>query len=54
MIRLAGSSRESLPCSTICMAANPVTALVIDAIHITVSGVIAVPDPRTRLPKAPW
>ena len=50
---LIGLSRLSLPCSTICMAAIDVTALVIEAIQNIVSGVIAAPVTRLRLPKAP-
>ena len=50
---LIGLSRLSLPCSTSCMAAVEVTALVIEAIQNIVSGVIAVPVVRLRLPKAP-
>ena len=38
---------DNLPCSTICMAARPVIALVIDAIQTTVFGVIAMPEPST-------
>ena len=48
----AGASRESLPCSTNCIAATPVSGLVIDAIHITVSVVMAAPLPSSRSPKA--
>ena len=36
-----GSSSFSLPCSTICIAATEVMALVIDAMRKTVSGVMA-------------
>ena len=50
---LAGASSESLPRSTSCMAAAPVTALVIEAIHTTVSGVISAASPSIRLPKPP-
>src|SRR5262245_60758847 len=49
----AGASSASLPRSTSCMAAAPVTALVIEAIHITVSAVMSAGWPSTRLPKAP-
>ena len=48
-----GSSSESLPCSTSCMAPAPVTALVIEAIQNTLSGVIASDFERSRLPNAP-
>ena len=48
-----GWSSGSLPCSTSCIAATEVTALVIEAIRNTVSGVIAGPFARSRIPKAP-
>lgn len=47
--RSIGSSKWSLPCSTSCMAATEVTALVIDAIQNIVSVVIG-----TRLSTALW
>jgi hypothetical protein len=50
---MAGRSRESLPCSTSCIAAAPVMALVMDAIQTTVSTVMAASLPSSRLPKAP-
>ena len=49
-----GASSESLPCSTSCMAAAPVMALVIEAIQNTLSGVMASSLDRSRLPNAPW
>ncbi len=49
----AGRSRESLPRSTSCMAAAAVIALVIEAIHTTVSRVIGAGLPISRWPKAP-
>jgi hypothetical protein len=49
----AGASRSSLPCSTSCMAPAAVMALVIDAIHMTVSTLIGAGWPSTRLPNAP-
>ena len=51
MTDLAGASSSSLPRSTSCMAAAPVIALVIEAIHATVSGVMSAGSPSTRLPK---
>ena len=48
-----GSSSVSLPCSTSCMAATEVIALVIEAMRKTVSSVIAGPLSRTRVPNAP-
>ena len=53
MTALAGPSSSSFPCSTSCMAAAPVTALVMDAIQPTVSGVMAVPLPTARSPNPP-
>src|SRR5262249_5325556 len=50
---LAGPSSSSLPLSTSCIAAVPVMAFVIDAIHTTVSSVIEASLPSSRLPKAP-
>jgi hypothetical protein len=49
-----GASSESLPCSTNCIAPVAVTALVIEAIQNTLSGVIASALPRARLPNAFW
>jgi hypothetical protein len=49
----AGASSDSLPRSTSCIAAVPVIALVIEAIHTTVSGVIEAGLPISRTPKAP-
>ncbi len=48
-----GASSESLPSSTCCIAATVVTALVMEAIQTTVSGVIAASWSRPRRPKAP-
>ena len=45
-----GSSSVSLPCSTICIAAVQVTALVIEAIQKTESVVISTPLSRPRFP----
>ena len=50
---LAGRSRPSLPRSTSCMTAVAVIALVIEAIHTTVSGAIGASLPSSRLPNAP-
>ena len=50
---LAGASRLSLPFSTSCIAAVPVIALVIDAIHTMVSTVMGAFLPISRVPKAP-
>src|SRR5207253_6612191 len=50
---LAGASRASLPRSTSCMAAVAVMALVIEAIHTTVSSVMGASLPSSRRPKAP-
>jgi hypothetical protein len=50
---LIGSSSWSLPCSTSCIAAVAVRALVIDAIQNTESAVISVHLARSRLPNAP-
>ena len=52
-VALAGCSRLSLPCSTSCIAAAAVIALVMDAIHTTESRVIGVFVLRSRLPNAP-
>ena len=49
-----GSSSESLPCSTSCMPAALVIALVMEAIQNTLSAVMASSLPRSRLPNAPW
>ena len=51
--RTPAASRSSRPCSTSCIAAAPVIALVIDAIQPTVSGVISSPPPATRSPNPP-
>jgi hypothetical protein len=49
-----GASSASLPCSTSCIAATEVIALVMDAMRKTVSGVIAAaPGSGARGPKAP-
>jgi hypothetical protein len=48
-----GPPRESLPRSTSCIAAAPVIAFVIEAIHTTVSRVIGAGLPISRWPKAP-
>ena len=48
-----GPSTFSLPCSTSCMAAVEVMALVIEAMRKTVSSVIAVLSPSARTPNAP-
>ena len=53
IISEAGASRSSLPCSTNCIAAAPVIALVIEKIAPTVSVVIATPVPIVRSPAAP-
>jgi hypothetical protein len=52
-IAAIGSSSASRPCSTSCIAAAEVTALVIEAIQNTVSGVIAAPSGSARRPNAP-
>ena len=49
-----GSSSESLPCSTSCMPAAVVIALVMEAIQNTLSTVMASSLVRSRLPNAPW
>ena len=49
----AGWSRLSLPFSTSCMAAVPVIAFVIEAIHTMVSWVMGASLPISRLPNAP-
>ncbi len=46
-------SRLSLPCSTSCMQAAAVTALVIEAIQNTLSGVTSAPPSMLCVPKAP-
>jgi hypothetical protein len=48
-----GSSTLSLPCSTSCIAATEVIALVIEAMRKTVSSVIGVLWSSARRPKAP-
>ena len=50
--RPTGLSRSTLPCSTSCIAAVPVIALVMDAIQTTVSGVIRVDWRVVTLPEA--
>ncbi len=45
--------RGILPCSTSFIAQAAVIALVIEAIHTTVSVVIGVPAATSRMPKAP-
>ena len=47
-----GSSSFSFPCSTSCIAATEVIALVIEAIWKMESGWIAIPEARSRLPNA--
>jgi len=48
-----GSSSASLPCSTSCIAAVAVIALVIEAIQNTLSRLIGSGLPRSRFPNAP-
>ena len=48
-----GLVRSSLPCSTSCMAAVPVIALVMEAMLKTVSAVMAAAPPSARTPNAP-
>ena len=48
-----GPSSVSLPCSTNCIAATEVIALVIEAMRKKLSGVIAGPASSARAPNAP-
>jgi hypothetical protein len=48
-----GASSASLPCSTSCIAATEVMALVIEAMRKTLSSVIGSGWPSARRPNAP-